>query len=630
MYMLHKDIKYVSFDLYDTVIKRSVSDPSDIFVYVKRTCDLFKIPCPDNFVEVRVKADDVAQRKYDGCATLDEIYAELGRMISSQKLEEVKNIEIDLEIENAVCNTDILEKYMNFVSMGMPIIFISDMYLPSKVMRKILDKCGIKEYEKIYISCEARASKGKGNLFEYVLSDLKIKPFQLFHFGDNKKGDWIIPAIKGIKTERVKPVRFQYDFQKFRELDVDCGTIASAACNIFGELSYPERLGCMTLGPVLLGFIKWLDKSITVDSVDTVLFLSRDGYIMKQVFEKTTHNNNVDIKYVYCSRRAFIVPLIWKCSTLEELRQLIPFPHKLSLRLFASRIGIDHLDGDDFKGIDADKEFEKFALFEQPFFYAIFDALLEQAIVNSKKEFEAIKRYFSSLDLKGNIAVVDIGYHGTMQYAFERLLKEMNYNVHITGYYLDIANDISPITEYKIKAKGYLDDVSHYRGIYDDIQKFLPLFELSFLAPHGSTQKFIIDGYKTIPVLFPFEYNDTSHDYEDIQEFQVGAFKLIDYLLEHGLYNTLNITPEMAMWNYNKMGLEPTLQEANFWGEKLFFEYGSNYIAKPKSLCNYLCHYQEAKKDFSKSFWKIGFLKRVFRFKLPYEIIYHALKEFYY
>ena len=60
------------------------------------------------------------------------------------------------------------------------------------------------------------------------------------------------------------------------------------------------------------------------------------------------------------------------------------------------------------------------------------------------------------------------------------------------------------------------------------------------------------------------------------------------------------------MWNYNRMGLEPTILETSFWGDKVFFEYGSNYIAKPNSLCYYLFHYKKAKIDLSESSWKIG------------------------
>lgn len=633
MNLVHKGIRYVSFDLYDTLIKRSVLNPRDLFVYVKRKCDLIKIPCPENFVELRIKADAIAQRKHDGCATFDEIYTELERMSHFQKLEEVKKIEIDLEIKNANCNYDMLKRYLYYVKTGIPIVFITDMYLPRKVIKKILEMCGINVYERIYISSELRASKGKGNLFDYVLSNLKIKPYQLYHIGDNKKGDWIIPAARGIRTELVKCNRDKSDLNKFAKLNIDCSTISSAVVNLNNRLNFPERLGCMTLGPVLFGFTDWLKQRISEDSIDSVLFMSRDGYIMKKAFEKMTYDkDDLNLKYVYCSRRAFTVPLIWKCSTLDEIRHLIPFPHKLSLRQFASRLGIDliQFDNEYLNEVDLDKEFEKFTLFEQPFFKTMFNVILEKAIANSINEFESIKLYFSSLRLKGNVAIVDIGYHGTMQYALENLLKEMNYNVHVTGYYLDIAKDISPITEYKIEAKGYLDDVSHQRGMYSNLLKFLPLFELGFLSPHGSTKKFMIVDNKPVPVLFPFEYNERYHDYLDIKKFQSGAIKLIDYLIKHGIYDVLKITPETAMWNYNRMGLKPTLQEAIFWGNKVFFEYDSNYIARPKSFCYYMCHYKEAKKDFLESFWKIGFLKRLIRIKFPYKLMFSILKKIYY
>ena len=72
------------------------------------------------------------------------------------------------------------------------------MYFPELIIRKILKKCNISKFEKLYISSEVGVEKRTGKLFEYVLKDLDIKPNQMIHFGDRRKTDNIIPRLKGI------------------------------------------------------------------------------------------------------------------------------------------------------------------------------------------------------------------------------------------------------------------------------------------------------------------------------------------------------------------------------------------------------------------------------------------------
>ena len=83
------------------------------------------------------------------------------------------------------------------------------------------------------------------------------------------------------------------------------------------------------------------------------------------------------------------------------------------------------------------------------------------------------------------------------------------------------------------------------------------------------------------------------------------------------------------MKNYRQMGTEPSLKEAEFWGNMCFFEYESQYIARPRKWIYYMMNPKGLIRDLSSSFWKIGFLKRLFAIKLPYNKIYGLLKKKY-
>ena len=54
--------------------------------------------------------------------------------------------------------------------------------------------------------------------------------------------------------------------------------------------------------------------------------------------------------------------------------------------------------------------------------------------------------------MRGNCAIVDIGWHGSMQYYLECLLALSGIKANIIGYYVGV-NPIVPLTG---KAKGYL------------------------------------------------------------------------------------------------------------------------------------------------------------------------------
>ena len=59
-----------------------------------------------------------------------------------------------------------------------------------------------------------------------------------------------------------------------------------------------------------------------------------------------------------------------------------------------------------------------------------------------------------------------------------------------------------------------------------------------------------------------------------------------------------------------------------------FFDEGEmQYLASPKSVIYYATHAKELKKDFLLSRWKIGFMKRLFKIKLPYNEMYIQMKR---
>ena len=625
--------QYVSFDIFDSLIRRNVGKPEDIFYYVDFVCREKDIVCPKQFVEKRIKADMIAQKKFNGCANINEIYNELHKLDSEGDLNRIKSIEVQLEINFCCKNEKIVALFDNCKKEGKHILIISDMYLPLDVIAKMLSKCGISGYENIYISCERRLSKGKGDLYDIVLKDNNLKPKEITHIGDNFKGDYMMPMSRGIKAYLIVNDKPRIDDRILYKTDLNYRTIETMINNCAIRDNYAHNMGCRYFGPLLLGFIQWLNQKLISDNISSVFFLARDGYIIQQAYSKMSKGLWQDnVNYLYCSRRAFTVPLIWKHPEFEDLKNYIPFSHRLSLLQFVARLGIDdtlvEAIGKQYN-LDYDYIYEHFELFKQKMFLPFYNKIKPIVIHNSKCEYQALSTYIKSFNISNKIALVDIGYHGTMQNAFEQLLKELGIEADVYGYYVDIADEKSPIAERKICANGFLDDVGFKSCIYKEIRKFVPLFELAFLAPHGSTKKFTLKNHIPIPELYDFEYDKNSKEYIDINNYQKGALDFISVACQSKIINIINISKTIAIRNYIKLGTNPSKQEAHFWGEKQFFEYEIHDIANPKGLVKYLINPKKLKEDFSKCFWKIGFMKQLLRIKLPYNMIYNALKKIY-
>lgn len=622
---MNSNIDIVSFDLYNTLIRRSVRDPLDIFSFTEKECRSKGINCPNNYLQIRKNYGEIIQKKYSGCATISQIYNELALIYPDYNWELIKEIEIEIEKNNCHANSAGIELYRYYKINSIPIIIVSDMYLSSYTLSEIMSKCGVKGYEKLYVSCETKMTKGKGDLFDYVLKDRNIKPYRMLHIGDSWRGDFIIPLLKGIRVHHIVEAKQYFFNKKMYDCNLDYRAIMNVADSVSGRLNFMGKLGSVTFGPLLYGFTKWLDNITRNDDIDMVLFMSRDGFIMKKSFELLGAKRQS--KYLYGSRRAFTVPLLWKCETIEDVRRLIPFPHRMSMKDFVERLGLENYSYDNsFFNIDIEKKYENDSLFEQPYFNRCYQKIMEEAKANSYSEYKNIARYIKSLNLHGNVGMVDIGYHGSIQFAFEKLLEELKIDAQVSGYYVVIANEPSHISQKDIKAIGYLGDCNRNQDIYKRIRKFVPLFELAFLAPHGSTKNFSMDNGRVNPALYDFEYERRISDYNQVREFQNGAIEFCALLNKTGLGDLMKLTPEIVMLNYIRMGTKPTMKEAMVWGDLSFFEYSTHLIAKPRPYRYYL-QLARLRDDFMNSYWKIGFLKRICRISIPYELIYDHIKK---
>ena len=155
--------KVVSFDIFDTLLKRDVFFPTDVFVLVEREYSR-RFGQQLNFASIRENAEKAAREKsiYQD-VTFDEIYSEINLSVSEKSI--LQQLELDVEASLLHSNIDIQYLFEECLKSGKTIYIVSDMYLPKAFIQKLLNENGYSGYNNIYISNEYKASKSSGQLF---------------------------------------------------------------------------------------------------------------------------------------------------------------------------------------------------------------------------------------------------------------------------------------------------------------------------------------------------------------------------------------------------------------------------------------------------------------------------------
>ena len=198
-----------SFDVFDTVLTRTVASPRALFELVQsRLSSLHSLPrqLVRRFPDIRIKAE----RRARLCATreettLDEIYQKIAdeHVLEAVTIEEIKALELETELECASPIALILEEIHRLKGAGKRVIYTSDIYLPQSHILKMLEKVGAPvDTGVLYVSSEIGLRKSSGSLFYHILENEGCSVKNLYHFGDNDWADLLVPARIGIRIYR--------------------------------------------------------------------------------------------------------------------------------------------------------------------------------------------------------------------------------------------------------------------------------------------------------------------------------------------------------------------------------------------------------------------------------------------
>lgn len=452
--------KYVSFDIFDTLLLRPFYNPDDLFILMDKR---FEKLYPGCISFSKIRKDGEAMARFNLYKTrpgfedvnLDEIYKSIQETygISDEILAEMKDLERSLEVQ--FCQPRKAAKHIFNLAKheGKRVILTSDMYLDIETIEKMLEKCGYVGYDKLFLSSDRRLCKFTGNLFKEVIKELDAKD-EIIHIGDNWVSDVTLSEKNGIQPVFFPKGKELMENQISGIVTNNCGKVAeetigfgdrsklyesigyrtmiSLVSNKFFDNPYrdfnpetdldadPSMIGYYCVGMHLVGLVDWLKERSK--GYDKICFLSRDGKLVMEAFEilKKYYPNMPETKYVMSSRKCL---LPWIVSDTLELYNLPIEIRNHSPKSVLKMISFCSKEVDDTKLSDAG--FETGKLFTTREEFVLFIKFFINNFYDEEKHIEAkakTTKYYEQMIGTDKTLVFDFGYSGRVPYAMSKAL----------------------------------------------------------------------------------------------------------------------------------------------------------------------------------------------------------------
>lgn len=339
LYMLEKKrYDLVSFDIFDTLVSRKTARPSGIFQIMQESLFLSQryddIPqfLKQNFAQIRKDEERFIYRsvcddsKKD--TSIEEIYEYIEKDygLTSSQTAELILLEIETEKEYLVPLIHNIELLKRVKSLGYKVVLISDMYLSSEVIRDMLVACDpVFEDVPLYVSCEHNAKKNTGALYG-VVKRLELAEYgSWIHCGDDWNADCVQASKLGIDSYKTdKPTLKQYEAELLEEhfsseYEIEIGRLKNARALLPESPLY--ELGLSFGGPLLYQYVSWVVESAAREHIDVLVFVARDGYILRRIANAIIRARSLEIEteYIYGSRIAWRDPFNDSDRQAEDL-----------------------------------------------------------------------------------------------------------------------------------------------------------------------------------------------------------------------------------------------------------------------------------------------------------------------
>ncbi len=601
----------ISFDIFDTLICRTVLNPKDIFLLMNKPVrDLLGTHfCFDRLrVDFERKAKKQSQKQD---ITLDEIYHEFEVFgLNDEQIQKIKALELQYEQDHIKIRPAGKRIYDYACAQGKKIVLTSDMYLPYDFLQTLICKLGYQEYAELFLSSQEGLSKSKKGLYKHLLTKLGMEdnPSAILHIGDNFKVDVKRATESGLTTyflPKAQDIFWQNDVNAYlwqqalkqENLSLDDRLCLNMMINRFYDdpwKPYTQSLmqdslfqgGYVVFGAFALSLALWIHAQAQKNNNDAIVFLWRDGYLLYELWNKLFERDDIVAKKAYASRSILNSMGFAKnpLSCLSHNKKSEINDVKKFVQSYMD-FGLSHECMNDIQSqADQYKSSSEKAAF-------IMHEIRKQAEHKIDSQMMLLQEYFSQIFANHqNIALYDNGFLGS---AFSHLNAMFPDAVkHI--YYVFLSSRLY-IPGDRPSSDVFLDefnDNSEYTTCFNGL---MMLLELVFSDPSST----VSDIYKNADGTIGFTQLDHSAQpqAEDISELQKGIFAFIDDIKETFPNQWQNLRPTKLFINKPILNIAVSATDYSLL-DKITF---SNNLSKKRvSIINYFLSHHPHKETLLK------------------------------
>lgn len=531
----------ISFDIFDTLIFRPFSEPTDLFYFIGERLGYL------DFKRIRTKMELKArQEAYMREKTYEICLRDIWKLLNDEAgISDDEGMAEELAAEKNFCyaNPFMLEVYSRLKDMGKRIFIVSDMYLPGDFLENLLRGQGYDGFEKLYVSCEHKKSKADGSLYELVKKEISAGTKKCIHVGDNVHSDVSMAGRHGFDTLWYPNVNKNTLLYRPYDMSYAIGGAYRGIVNNHlycknAVYSIDYEYGYIYGGLFVVGYCHFIHDYCKSHGIEKILFLSRDGDILKKVYDEMYPEDSTE--YAYWSRRA--ATKLSACFNRYDFFRRFLY-HKvnqnISLQNILESMELEQLSGmlreEGLKEAEylTDKNVDEVKNFLKRHWDEVIDIY--------GKEHEGAKAYYS--ELLGNsksAAAVDIGWAGSGAAALDYLVgKVWKLGCSVTGIIAGtntIYNAEPDASEAQLmsgRIVSYLFSQAHNRDLlkkHDSNMKYNVYWELLLSSPTRQFKGFSYEKEDELPI---FMFGDLDYNQEGICEIQKGILDFAEEYMQH-------------------------------------------------------------------------------------------------
>jgi FMN phosphatase YigB (HAD superfamily) len=525
---LARDVDVVSFDMFDTLLVRRTHNPDLVKLPVARyVSSLARAAGHDwDWRQVQEKRDQLEQamrartgeRYADHEARYpdymaDTLHAIFGDAADEALLARVTDYEMAMENTMLVPRREIVAWLQELAAAGKRVFVLSDIYLPAAHLGRLLGHAGILEHvEKVISSADSFLAKASGLAYPHVAENEGIDTSRWLHVGDNAISDGFRPVEHGIRSlliqdaeeHRRRAIAARHYFYSLRRPFWRGRAIQQLMAPLEAEnvpRSALYREGYNFLGPIIAMYIHYVAERCREKGISKLFFLSREGWMFKQVWEKTMPVLYPDgklptIEYLYVSRQALAGASCAHEGMTQAKADIVFLP--AGNRCFRDVCRVFSLDPDSMTphlarhGLDLDSVLspahEGFHVDHRRAFETLIrDPGYQEAVKSqSRRANEALQRYLESLGFfdQQDVALVDVGWLGTIQRFLHGAIAHRADRPNLHGMLLGASHGIPYPTSPDNAIEGFIFDRERFDFAASAILYARDLFEEACRAPY--------------------------------------------------------------------------------------------------------------------------------------------------